>query len=125
MNTLSYQTPQPVHRRALIIFWLTIATSVMFFLGLASGFVLTAAILWQLVLRGDCSPKSFICKSDPFVAAPAQITDSAGNNYDNFQSGHQLSYSIAYPWKSDGTLGNWWKCTVDASLPIASDMAPE
>jgi hypothetical protein len=60
---------------------------------------------WVLVLKGQVSPKEFICRSDPFVSAPAQQQDGAGRYYDNFQDVTQLSYSFAYPWKGDGTVG--------------------
>ncbi len=83
------------------------------------------AIPWQLVLSGDLSPKAFICKSDPFATGPAKTDDGTGVTFDNFQSGHQLSYSMAYPWKADGTVGAWWKGNMDGFLPLFSDMAPE
>jgi hypothetical protein len=85
------------------------------------------AILWQLVLRGDVATKSFICPSERSKsrALEAPMKNAAGNCFDNFQSGRQLSYSVAYPWKPDGTVGRWWTSTVDASLPLMSDMAPE
>jgi prepilin-type processing-associated H-X9-DG protein len=89
------------------------------------------AILWQLVLRGDVSPKSFICDGYPHVTEEAAgkresaaVVDAAGRNFDNVQDGRQLSYSMAYPWKADGTVGNWWRATLDASLPLMADMAP-
>jgi hypothetical protein len=84
-----------------------------------------AAGAWILVLKGQVAPKGFICKSDPFLTSPAKQQDGAGRYYDNFQDVTQLSYSFAYPWKGDGTVGIWWKNTMDASLPLASDAAPE
>ncbi|HVX85842.1 MAG TPA: hypothetical protein VH253_13760 [Phycisphaerae bacterium] len=83
------------------------------------------ACAWILVLRGQVAPKGFICPDDPFVTRPAAQTDPAGRAYDNFQSLSQLSYSFAYPWKADGTVGAWWKNTTDAGIPVAADMAPE
>jgi len=79
---------------------------------------------WILAIEG-MSPKLFICKSDPYVTGPAELINSAGRYYNNFQNDKQLSYSFAYPWKSDGTVGKWWTNTSDASLPLAADMAPE
>ena len=87
------------------------------------------ANLWILTLQG-MSPKLFICKqsnilSDPYVTGPAEIRDAHNNYYDNFQNDKQLSYSFAYPWKADGSVGKWWRNTGDATLPLASDMAPQ
>jgi hypothetical protein len=83
------------------------------------------AILWQLVLRGDVRPKSFLCRNDPLANVPASVATAAGGYYDNFQAAHQLSYSMAYPWKADGTVGTWWTSTTDASLPMMADVTPE
>jgi len=85
------------------------------------------ANLWILTLQG-LSPKLFICKSDPYVTGPAQLQDHSGRFYNNFQSDNQLSYSFAYPWASSSygiSVAPWWRNTSDASVPIASDMAPE
>jgi len=82
------------------------------------------AALWILVLRGDVSPKSFICKDDPFAERYASVTNAADAYYDNFQKSRQISYSLSYPWAADGTVGAWWKASIDASLPMMSDMAP-
>ncbi|MCL2639528.1 MAG: hypothetical protein FWD53_01655 [Phycisphaerales bacterium] len=95
------------------------------------------ANLWLLVLEG-LSPGLFISVSeygsltapsrgtmDRYVTGPPKKQDRRGNYYDNFQNDKQLSYSFAYPWKADGTVGNWWRNTSDASIPIGSDMAPE
>jgi hypothetical protein len=84
-----------------------------------------AACAWMLVLNGQVAPKGFLCKSDPFLSAPAVQQDSAGRYYDNFQDGTQLSYSFAYPWKGDGTVGKWWRNVGDSDLPLANDAAPE
>jgi hypothetical protein len=87
------------------------------------------ACLWIMVLNNQIATKSLICKTDSRVSSAALLQDgpggTSGRYFDNFQDGHQLSYSIAYPWKSDGTVGAWWKYTDDASLPLLSDMAPE
>jgi len=80
--------------------------------------------LWIPVLQGNVPPKQFLCKSDPFAAAPAATTDATGNYFNNFQSGSQLSYSVAYPWDTTGRVLPHWKATADAMLPLASDMAP-
>ncbi|MCL2639823.1 MAG: DUF4190 domain-containing protein [Phycisphaerales bacterium] len=87
------------------------------------------ANLWLLVLEG-LSPKLFICKNydgviDRYVTGPPELQDRRKNYYDNFQNDQQLSYSFAYPWKAGGTVGNWWRNSSDASMPIGSDMAPE
>jgi hypothetical protein len=83
------------------------------------------ASMWMLVLKDQVTPKQFICKSDPVAAStPAARADAAGNCYDNFQGGSQLSYSFAYPWNARGQVGPWWTALDDSSLPIASDMAP-
>jgi prepilin-type N-terminal cleavage/methylation domain-containing protein len=90
------------------------------------------ANLWILVLKGNLGPKQFICKSDPAGPTPADQTDSSGNFYDDFGEvggainttiGNQ-SYSFAFMWTNTTGAGNWWRTTVDSSLPIASDMAP-
>jgi prepilin-type processing-associated H-X9-DG protein len=76
-----------------------------------------------------------MCKSDPFVTAPAVTTDPSGKLYADFQNDKQISYSFAYPYayaidptnpKAAGTfvVGPWWKNTTNASIPIAADMAP-
>jgi prepilin-type processing-associated H-X9-DG protein len=83
------------------------------------------ACLWILVMNGQVGAKQFICREDRFGSkAGAEVNDSKGNYYDNFQNGRQLSYSMAYPWKADGTVGAWWKYTANAELPILADMNP-
>jgi hypothetical protein len=51
-----------------------------------------------------------------------------GKYYRNFQDAKNVSYSSAFPWTTgkDGKVraSNVWRDTVDASLPILSDMAP-
>jgi prepilin-type N-terminal cleavage/methylation domain-containing protein len=90
------------------------------------------ANLWILVLKGNVGPKQFICKSDPAAPTPSDQTDNSGNFYDDFGEiagavnttiGNQ-SFSFAYMWTATTGAGNWWRTTVDSSLPIASDMAP-
>jgi hypothetical protein len=84
------------------------------------------ATLWQLVLRGDVSPKSFICPDDKGPrGTPSILNAPSGTFYDNFQSGQNLTYSVAYPWTADGKVGKWWGATIDASLPIMADATPE
>jgi prepilin-type processing-associated H-X9-DG protein len=83
------------------------------------------ACLWILVMNDQLEARQFMCKSDPFAGkSPAATHDAKGIFYDNFQNGRQLSYSMAYPWKADGTVGAWWKNTEDAELPILADMNP-
>jgi hypothetical protein len=83
----------------------------------------TAAV-WMLVMNGQVGAKQFVCRSDPFVRGAALPTDGKGVWYNNFQSGKQLSYSMAYPWNAKGEPGAWWRNTVDAELPIVADMTP-
>jgi hypothetical protein len=82
------------------------------------------ACVWMLVLKGNVGPKQFICKADPTGPMPSDQTDAAGNFYNNFQHGSQMSYSFSYPWDSKGDGLGSWRSTVDSSLPIAADMAP-
>jgi prepilin-type N-terminal cleavage/methylation domain-containing protein len=83
------------------------------------------ANLWILVLRGDVSPKSYICKSDS-ASAPAPVNPSGSTSYyDNFSDPRSVSYSVAYPYSSTGQIGRWWSATIDASLPVMSDLAPQ
>jgi len=94
------------------------------------------ANLWLLVLREHVTPKQFICPADP--TSPKQAAQSyaspefAGTGYfQNFgavgteASANTNSYSFAYPWHAAATTpGVWWKNTLNASVPIGSDMAP-
>ena len=92
--------------------------------------------LWILVLKQQCTPKQFLCKSDPAASSVAASVTSSGTFFSNFTSppgasdaNGSLSYSIAYPWSStitggQATLGGWWKNITDSSLPLMSDMAP-
>jgi len=83
------------------------------------------ANLWILVLRGDVSPKSYICKSDS-ASGPAPVNPpNSVNYYDGFQDPKSVSYSVAYPWSDAGAVGKWWSATIDASLPVMSDLAPK
>ena len=82
------------------------------------------ANLWLLVLQG-LSPKLFVCKFDPHATDIASLQAPSGRYYYNFQNDKQLSYSFAYPWKADGSVGSWWANASDASIPLGSDMAPE
>lgn len=82
--------------------------------------------LWVLVLRNQVSPVQFVCPSDAWADRRTLRTqNSSGNFYNHFQSPNQLSYSIAYPWRADGTVGKWWTALLDDKLPVMSDMAPE
>lgn len=83
------------------------------------------ANLWILTLRGDVSPKSFICKSDS-ASAPAPVNpQNSTNYYDGFSDAKSNSYSVAYPYSQQGAIGKWWSATIDASLPVMSDLAPK
>jgi hypothetical protein len=81
------------------------------------------ASLWILVLKGYTGTKQYICKSDPRASTVAPVS-VRGAFPTNFTSGDNISYSVAYPWRSDGSVGKWWTAVVDASLPLMSDMAP-
>jgi prepilin-type processing-associated H-X9-DG protein len=86
------------------------------------------AVLWILVLRGQVSPKGFVCKSDPFGGAATAVLKEKAYRM-NFDSAKGLSYSVAYAWGVQGAKGEmkpgeWWKNTTDASLAILSDVAP-
>jgi len=82
------------------------------------------ASLWMLNLQRMAAPKLFLCKSDRVVAGPAAGIDGSGLYFPNFQQQDQVSYSVAHPWTSGGATAPWWRNTIDATLPIASDMAP-
>jgi len=89
------------------------------------------ANLWILVLNQQCSPKQFICKSDPVATNVWQLQQTTGLNsyYINFNGSNPdfgYSYSTAYPWSpgSPSTPGAWWKNTTDSSLPVMCDIAP-
>jgi prepilin-type processing-associated H-X9-DG protein len=82
------------------------------------------ACLWKLVVLGQVAPKGFLCKSDPYAVTPGQGATKEGKIYGDFQAAGQISYSFAYPWRGDGTVGKWWRDTGLADLPVASDMAP-
>lgn len=83
------------------------------------------ANLWILVLRGDVSPKSFICKSDS-ASGPAPVNPpNTIAYYDGFSDSKSVSYSVSFPYGSGGAVGKWWSATIDASLPVASDLAPK
>jgi len=114
----------------------------------------TSAMLWMLALTEQVALKVFVCPSDPFAdvvdneaaaTAPAAATGERGPRsvftiksaadlkkgdkyYRNFQSPKNISYSSAFPFGEDAekkpTINGIWRNTVDASLPILSDMAP-
>lgn len=81
---------------------------------------------WVMVMNGQLPPKQFICRSDANAEfdSPARTTDAGGSYFMMFQADNQVSYSFAYPYTPDGRVGGWWRNTADASLPLASDMAP-
>jgi len=99
-----------------------------------------AANLWLLVLRGNVGPKQFICPSDSTIPRVSVVSFGPplspnvvyNDNFGAADAGalvgnyaNTLSYSFAYPWYAELTdPGKWWKSTMDASLPIGSDMAP-
>jgi hypothetical protein len=81
------------------------------------------ACLWILVNKGMVKPRNFWCKSDPFFNGPSPET-SGGQSLNNFASGDSLSYSITYPWYSDGSTSAAWHSGMDGATPLGSDMAP-
>lgn len=100
------------------------------------------ACLWLLVLKGNMTPKSFICKSDPYTSTPSpQYYSNGGNNYwwSDFGgspnstvgagqvgvTGAGESYSIACPWFGTATSA-WWtgSGTAGSDVPLMADMAP-
>jgi hypothetical protein len=84
------------------------------------------AIMWMLVVDGQVGAKQFVCKSDEGTA-PAEWKSKDWEPYLGFQNGRNFSYSVAYPWteeKGKVVAGAWWFNTIDAGLPIISDMAP-
>lgn len=87
------------------------------------------ASLWILVLRGQVPPAAFICKSDPFAGPPSLQLSNEKKFLMNFDRPQSNSYSVAYIWGTPGLKGQinpgeWWKDTSDATLPLASDIAP-
>jgi prepilin-type N-terminal cleavage/methylation domain-containing protein/prepilin-type processing-associated H-X9-DG protein len=81
------------------------------------------ACMWLMTLEGSAPPKMFLCKSDKWVTAPA-TTISGGKYVENFQQADQFSFSIAFPWSGSGGRAGYWKNTIDAQMPVMSDMAP-
>lgn len=86
------------------------------------------ASLWILVLRGQVSPKGFMCRSDPFAGNPSP-QQQGGQWHQNFDSPRSLSYSVAYMWGPKDAKGviqplTVWKNTSDSSLAVISDVAP-
>jgi hypothetical protein len=80
---------------------------------------------WMLVLDNSVSPKSFLCKSDPFQdKAPSATKDATGALFLNFEKPTQLSYSVNFPWTAGGKISPVWTATLDSGLPFLSDMAP-
>ena len=76
---------------------------------------------------GVVAPKQFLCKSDEFATEAASATNKDGRYFLNFQSPRNFSYSSIYPWTMAGNkvvASTPWHNTMDASLPIMSDMAP-
>jgi len=82
------------------------------------------AALWMLVLQGGVSSKGLLCKSDPVASTPSKLTNSSGNYYLTPDSNRAVSYSIAYPYSTNGSLGGWWRDNTESDVPIVSDMAP-
>lgn len=95
--------------------------------------------MWLLVLDGSVAPRQFLCKSDPAPAkAASQII--GGLYATNFNDGTApsdmaYSYSFACPWTTTagsgpsgpippGSVGGWWRNSMDAGLPLMADMAP-
>jgi len=83
------------------------------------------ANLWTLVLTNHITPKNLICKSDPAASStPSPVTDESGHYYLTPASGNQISYSIAYPYASTSSVGQWWMNYQVSDLPVMSDMGP-
>jgi len=92
--------------------------------------------MYYLVGTGAVSPAQFICKSDtaarkgiapapaPAAALPYTPTywysDQGTKAADEFS----YSYSFACQYSASNALGTWWKNSMDASVPIASDLNP-
>jgi prepilin-type N-terminal cleavage/methylation domain-containing protein len=88
------------------------------------------ANMWILVLTGQCTPKQFICKSDPVPVNVSLVQNTGGQYYNNFNGStpdYGYSYSINYPWTNTGTItpAAWWKDTTDSALPVIADMCPQ
>ncbi len=82
--------------------------------------------LWMLVLRGQTSPKNYICRwDDKFATTPAVQQAPGGTFYEDFGATN-ISYAIAYPWTNSvtPTPGPWYKDTTDSTCPYLSDMPP-
>ncbi len=97
--------------------------------------------LWILCIQGSLSPKSLMCRSDPFAASAPSLLQNSGdnnnyyysvNNANEVNNGSQsvnISYSIASPWITPagggGTiLSGVWRNQTNASLPLMCDIAP-
>jgi type II secretory pathway pseudopilin PulG len=86
------------------------------------------ANVWLMVLKGEVGPKQFICKSDP-MSPVAQQANNGTAFYLNFPTvisatgGPAESYGFAYAWSAtSGSVGGWWKATVDSSVAIGADV---
>jgi prepilin-type N-terminal cleavage/methylation domain-containing protein len=80
--------------------------------------------LWMLVLQGGVSAKGLLCKSDPVASSPSKLTNTSGKYFLTPDSNRAVSYSIAYPYASNGSLGGWWRDNTESDVPIVADMAP-
>lgn len=96
----------------------------------------TPACLWLLNLQQYTTPKLYNCRSDPALPVPALMdyvpADGGPGTLDDFgyvagngNAPNTLSYSFSYPWYADNMPpGPWWRNSMDAAIPIGSDMAP-
>lgn len=80
------------------------------------------ANMWLLVEYAQVTPKQFVCKSDPWAGRAAESLREPNVSYLNFQKQDELSYAFAYPYMVDGSVGKWWKNTMDSTLPLIADM---
>jgi prepilin-type processing-associated H-X9-DG protein len=82
------------------------------------------ASVWILALDSRVNIKPYTCPSTKITSSSFSLTAPSGDFYANIQADDLISYSFAYPYTATGTVGDWWKTTGDASLPLAADIAP-
>ena len=114
------------------------------------------ANVWMLVLQGYATPASFVCPSDPLAGGPSLEYYNNGTrlvysgDFGNMppgggytagppkvynSTGQGESYSIANPWPTDTSKGEyyfstspgrWWTTNgATTEVPLVSDMAPQ
>jgi hypothetical protein len=82
------------------------------------------ASVWILALDSRVDIKPYSCPSTKITSYGLRLTAPSGDFYANIQADDLISYSFAYPYTATGTVGDWWKSTGDASLPLVADIAP-